>query len=86
TKNLARDLGTKSVTPCDPAEAQKHTRYQVGGTSPFGLLKAIPIHVEATILGLDQILLNGGRRGYLLEISPQVLVETLGANPVSCAN
>jgi len=86
TKNLAREIGTKSVTPCDPAEAQKHTRYQVGGTSPFGLLKPIPVHVEASILALDRILINGGRRGYLLEIAPQILLDELGAQPVSCAN
>ncbi len=86
TKNLARAIGTKTVTPCDPAEAQKHTRYQVGGTSPFGLQKAIPTYVESSVLELDRILINGGRRGYLLEIAPDVLVRELGARPVSCAN
>ncbi len=86
TKNLARAIGTKTVSPCDPAEAQRHTRYQVGGTSPFGLLKKIPTYVEASILELDSILINGGRRGYLLEIDPAVLTAELGAQPVQCAN
>ncbi len=86
TKNLARAIGTKTVTPCDPGEAQKHTRYQVGGTSPFGLWKAIPTYVEASVLELNRILINGGQRGYLLEVDPAVLVSELKAQPVSCAN
>ncbi len=85
TKNLARGIGTKSVVPCDPGEAQRHTRYQVGGTSPFGLLKPIPIYVEASILDLESILINGGKRGYLLQIAPAVLVDELQATPVTCA-
>ncbi|MFT4647526.1 MAG: Cys-tRNA(Pro) deacylase [Glaciecola sp.] len=86
TKNLAREIETKSVVPCDSAEAQRHTRYQVGGTSPFGLLKPIPIYVEASILELKSILINGGKRGYLLELDPAVLVDELSAQPVRCAN
>lgn len=85
TKNLARAIGSKSVSPCDPAEAQRHTRYQVGGTSPFGLLKPIPIYVEASILDLESILINGGKRGYLLQVAPAVLIEELQATPVACA-
>jgi Cys-tRNA(Pro) deacylase len=86
TKNLARAIGAKSVTPCAPAEAEKHTRYQVGGTSPFGLLKPIPVYVEASILELESLLINGGRRGYLVEIAPDVLLQELAAQPVQCAN
>lgn len=85
TKNLARAIGVKSVEPCDPQVAQRHSGYQVGGTSPFGLRKPLPIHVEATVLGLPRIFINGGRRGYLVGIDPAVLVERLGAKPVACA-
>lgn len=85
TKNLARDIGLKSVQPCDPVVAQRHSGYQVGGTSPFGLRKAMPIYVESSILDLAQIYINGGRRGYLLGIAPQVLVDHLNAHCVQCA-
>ena len=70
TKQLARAIGAKSVKPCDPAIAQKHTGYQVGGTSPFGTRKIMPIYVESSILSLDRIFINGGRRGFLVEIQP----------------
>lgn len=85
TKNLARAIGCKSVEPCKPEVAQRHSGYQVGGTSPFGTRKALPVYVEESILGLDKIYINGGRRGYLIGIAPQVLVAQLGAKPVSCA-
>ena len=86
TKNLARAIGCKSVEPCKPEVAQRHSGYQVGGTSPFGFRKDVPVYVQETILVLPRILINGGRRGYLLEMSPAVLVERLQAKPVQCAN
>ena len=85
TKNLARGIGCKSVEPCKPDVAQRHSGYQVGGTSPFGTRKAMPIYVEESILALETIYINGGRRGYLVGIAPQVLVDVLGARPVHCA-
>ena len=85
TKNLARAIGTKSVEPCKPEVAQRHTGYQVGGTSPFGIRKPMPVFVEASVLELPGILINGGRRGYLVGIDPAVLSGPLGARPVSCA-
>ena len=85
TKNLAREIGAKSVEPCKPEVAQRHSGYLVGGTSPFGLRKAMPVWVEATVLDLPRICINGGRRGYLLGISPQVLLDALSARPVHCA-
>ena len=85
TKNLAREIGAKSVEPCKPEVAQRHSGYLVGGTSPFGLKKAMPVYVEATVLALPRICINGGRRGYLVGIAPQVLVQVLAARPVHCA-
>ena len=85
TKNLARDIGVKSVVPCTPDEAQRASGYQVGGTSPFGTRKALRVFVEASVLELPRILINGGRRGYLVGVAPGVLVEPLGARPVRCA-
>jgi Cys-tRNA(Pro) deacylase len=85
TRNLARQIDRKRVEPCTPEVAQRHTGYQVGGTSPFGLRKAMPVFVERSVLDLPRILINGGRRGYLVEIDPGVLKETLGAVPVDCA-
>ncbi len=85
TKNLAREIFCKSVQPCEPAVAQRHSGYQVGGTSPFGLRKAMPVYVERSILDLPEIYINGGRRGYLLGIAPQVLIEQLNAQAVDCA-
>ncbi len=85
TKNLARAIGAKSVEPCDPAVAQRHSGYQVGGTSPFATRKAMPVYVEASVLDLPRILINGGRRGYLVGIAPAVLTDALGAVPVQCA-
>ncbi len=85
TKNLAREIGAKSVEPCKPEVAQRHSGYLVGGTSPFGLRKALPEFVEASVLELSRICINGGRRGYLVGIEPQALVALLGARPVRCA-
>ncbi len=85
-KELARQIPCKKVEPCKPEVAQRHSGYQVGGTSPFGVRKAMPVFVEATILELPKICINGGRRGYLVGLAPQVLTELLGARPVTCAN
>ena len=85
TKNLARQIGRKRIEPCTPEVAQRHTGYQVGGTSPFGLRKAMPVYVERSALALDRIFINGGRRGFLVEIDPRVLAEQLRAVPVDCA-
>jgi Cys-tRNA(Pro) deacylase len=85
TKQLARVLGDKTVTPCDPAVAQRHTGYQVGGTSPFGTRKALPVYVERSILRLADIYINAGGRGLLVRIAPEVLVALLSAVPVDVA-
>ena len=84
TKNLARAIGAKSVEPCTPEVAQRHSGYQVGGTSPFGTRKEMPVYVEASVLALPRICINGGRRGYLVGIPPNVLTSVLGARPVTC--
>ena len=85
TKNLARDIGCKSVAPCKPEVAQRHSGYLIGGTSPFGLRKALPIFVETSVLALPRLFINGGRRGFLVCLAPQVLVDVLHARPVHCA-
>lgn len=85
TKNLARAIGVKSVTPCKPDVAQRHSGYIVGGTSPFGTRKAMPVWVEHSVLGLAQIFINGGRRGFLVGLAPEVLTRLLQAKPVACA-
>jgi len=85
TKNLARQIGAKSVEPCKPEVAQRHSGYMVGGTSPFGTKKAMPVYVEASVLQLARICINGGRRGYLVGIEPGVLTRLLDAKPVECA-
>ncbi|MFN7724159.1 MAG: Cys-tRNA(Pro) deacylase [Rubrivivax sp.] len=85
TKNLARAIGARSVEPCSPEVAQRHSGYLVGGTSPFGTRKAMPVYVEATVLALPRICINGGRRGFLVGLSPQVLLQLLQAKPVHCA-
>lgn len=85
TKNLARQIGAKSVEPCAPEVANRHSGYLVGGTSPFGTRKTMPVFIEETILALPKILINGGRRGYLVGIVPSVCVDLLGAKPVQCA-
>lgn len=85
TKALARAIGAKSVEPCRPEAAQRHTGYLVGGTSPFGTRRPLPVYVHSTVLEAPRILINGGRRGYLVGISPRVLVERLAAVAVDCA-
>lgn len=85
TKNLARQIGAKSVEPCAPEVANRHSGYLVGGTSPFGMRKTMPVFVEQTVLDIPRILINGGRRGFLVEIDPQVSVRLLQARPVQCA-
>lgn len=85
TKNLARQIGVKSVQPCKPEVANRHSGYLVGGTSPFGTRKQMPVYIEETILALPRIAINGGRRGYLVGLDPQVCVQLLGAKPVQCA-
>ena len=85
TKSLARQIGAKSVEPGKPEVANRHSGYFVGGTSPFGLKRAMPVWVEATVLEQPKIWINGGRRGYLVGIDPAVLSDPLGARPVNCA-
>ena len=85
TKNLARQIGAKSVEPCTPEVANRHSGYLVGGTSPFGTRRDMPVYIEESILQLPRIAINGGRRGFLVQIDPQVCVRLLGATPVQCA-
>jgi Cys-tRNA(Pro) deacylase len=85
TKNLARQIGAKSVEPCAPEVANRHSGYLVGGTSPFGTRKTMPIFIEESILALPKILINGGRRGYLVGMDPQVCLKLLSAKAVQCA-
>ncbi|HSY29346.1 MAG TPA: Cys-tRNA(Pro) deacylase [Burkholderiaceae bacterium] len=85
TKNLARQIGCKSVEPCKPEVATRHSGYQVGGTSPFGTRKPMPIYIEESVLALDKIYINGGRRGYLIGISPAAMQTILTLSPVNCA-
>jgi Cys-tRNA(Pro) deacylase len=85
TKQLARVVGAKTVQPCDPAVAHRHTGYLVGGTSPFGMRKPLPVYVERSVLDLPVIAINGGARGLLVEIAPKVLTDLLQAIPVDVA-
>ena len=85
TKNLARHLGVKSVHPCDFAQAQKHTGYLVGGTSPFGTRAKLHVYAERTIFELPKIYINGGKRGFLVSIDPKVLKDVLHAEEVEVA-
>ncbi len=85
TKNLARLIGARSVQPCAPETAERHSGYQVGGTSPFGTRRTMPVYVERTILDLPRVYLNGGRRGFLIAIDPAEIVRVLGATPVDVA-
>ena len=82
TKQLARILGVKRITPCVEEKAQKYTGYQVGGISPFGTRKSMPIYVEKSILTLDTLYINGGKRGFLIEITPDDLVRALTVEEV----
>lgn len=85
TKQLARIIGARSVQPCSPQKAQKHTGYLVGGTSPFGTKARMPVYVERTIFDLPKIYINGGKRGFLVEIKPRVLKELVAAEEVEVA-
>ena len=85
TKNLARQIGCKSVEPCKPEVANRHSGYLVGGTSPFATRKAMPVYAEHSIMDLDRIYINGGRRGYLLGLAPAHLPELLPLTAVNCA-
>jgi Cys-tRNA(Pro) deacylase len=85
TKQLARRIGVKHVTPCDANTAQRHTGYQFGGTSPFGTRHQLPVYVEKTILDLPKIYINGGKRGFIIEINPQVLRTELQIVEVEAA-
>lgn len=85
TKNLARQIGAKSVEPCKPEVANRHSGYLVGGTSPFGTKREMPVYIEETILALPRIAINGGRRGYLVQLAPEVCTRLLDARPVHCA-
>lgn len=84
-KNLARAIGCKRVDPCKPEVAQRHSGYQIGGTSPFATRKAMPVVVEQSVLALPRIYINGGQRGLLVGIEPAVLTRLLGAIAVQCA-
>jgi len=85
TKNLARQAGCKSIEPCRPEVAQRHTGYQVGGTSPFGTRKALPIYMERSIAPLPAIYINGGRRGFLVKLRTEDLLSVLRPQLVEVA-
>lgn len=85
TKELARQIGCKKIEPCKPGVATRHTGFLVGGTSPFGTKKPLPIYIEQTILDLPQLYINGGRRGYLVGMPPATLMALLAATPVQVA-
>jgi Cys-tRNA(Pro) deacylase len=85
TKNLARFLGVKQVSPCAPAVADRHSGYQVGGTSPFGTRRAMPVYMERTIAELPYLYVNGGRRGYLIGMAPAALMRVLEPRLVDVA-
>ncbi len=83
TKELARTIGVKTISPCNPETANRHSGYVVGGTSPFGTRKKMPVYMERTILDLPRIYINGGRRGYLVGIAPQEVVRVLAPELVA---
>ncbi len=85
TKELARHLKVKTITPCKPEVADRHSGYQVGGTSPFGTKRKMPVYFEASILELDRVYINGGKRGFLVGMNPQDIVRILQAEPVHVA-
>jgi len=85
TKNLARQSGRKTIVPCDPEVAQRHSGYLVGGTSPFGTRKQMPVYMERTIADLERIYINGGRRGFLIALAPEDLVRALSPTLVDAA-
>jgi Cys-tRNA(Pro) deacylase len=83
TRELARSIGVKQVSPCPPETALRHSGYQVGGTSPFGLRRPMTVYMEESIAGLERIYINGGRRGYLVSMPPNELIRVLKPVPVS---
>ncbi len=85
TKQLAHELGVKRVSPCNEATAQKYTGYKVGGTSPFGMRKQLPVYAETSIFTAERIYINGGKRGFLVEISPKDLEKALHVTKVNVA-
>ena len=85
TKNLARQIGRRTVTPCSPDVAQKHTGYMVGGTSPFGTRKKLPVYAERTIADLDRVYINGGARGFLVSIAAADLMRVLAPTLVEAS-
>jgi Cys-tRNA(Pro) deacylase len=85
TKNLARQAGVKRVEPCQAEVAQRHSGYQIGGTSPFATRKAMPVYMERTIADLPRVYINGGRRGFLVGIDPKDLIRLLRPRPVDVA-
>src|SRR5918997_6549745 len=85
TKQLARVLGVKTVRPCDPATAQRHTGYMVGGTSPLGTRNVLPVYAERTIFDLPKVYINGGKRGFLVSLDPKALRHLLAVEEVSVA-
>ena len=85
TKELARQIGAKRVAPCKPEDAMRHSGYQVGGCSPFGLRKPMPIYMEESILGIERILINGGKRGFLVGLAPQNVVDVVKPTLVNVA-
>jgi Cys-tRNA(Pro) deacylase len=85
TKALARQIGKRAVQICRPEVAQRHSGYMVGGTSPFGTRKSMPVYVERSILGLERIYINGGSRGFLVGLAPDALSAVLSASPVDVA-
>ena len=85
TKELARQIGARAIAPCAPAVADRHSGYQVGGTSPFATRKAMPVYIEETILELPEIYINGGKRGFLVALDPQELRRVLRPTPVRVA-
>ncbi|MEQ1517805.1 MAG: Cys-tRNA(Pro) deacylase [Usitatibacteraceae bacterium] len=85
TKELARQIGAKRVAPCKPEDATRHSGYQVGGCSPFGLKKPMPVYMEESILSLERILINGGKRGFLVGMPPQEIARVVNPKPVNAA-
>ena len=85
TKNLARQIGAKKIEPCKPEVAQRHSGYMVGGTSPAGTRRKMPVWIERGLLEFDTIYVNGGRRGYLISVDPKALADALEAQPVEVA-
>jgi len=85
TKELARVVGVKTISPCNPETATRHTGYMVGGTSPFGTRKSMPVYIERTIVDLPRIYINGGRRGYLVGMNPADIAKVLDTTPVDVA-